>query len=84
MRSSSSRIVVDFPAPFGPRNPNTSPRWTSRSSSNRPRPPPKSFDSPRAAIAGVSLIGPAIVSRRETRLRAGEMAFSTLAGCPTT
>ena len=27
------RIVVVLPAPFGPRKPNTSPRWTSRSRS---------------------------------------------------
>ena len=46
MRSSSSRIVVLLPAPFGPRNPNTSPRSTRRSSPSRARiPPGKVFES---------------------------------------
>ena len=38
--SASMRIVVDFPAPFGPRNPNTSPRRTEndRSSTAMKRP----------------------------------------------
>ena len=40
IRSNRSRIVVDLPAPLGPRKPNTSPCWTSRSSSNSPRPEP--------------------------------------------
>src|SRR5664280_2447255 len=34
---SNSRIVVDFPAPFGPRNPNTSPAATSKLTSVTPR-----------------------------------------------
>ena len=35
-RSSSSRIVVVLPAPFGPRNPNTSPSPTSSETPSRP------------------------------------------------
>src|SRR5664279_667376 len=38
---SNSRIVVDFPAPFGPRNPNTSPAATSKLTSVTPRCDPK-------------------------------------------
>src|ERR1700681_446243 len=34
IRPSNMRSVVVFPAPFGPRNPNTSPRCTSRSSAS--------------------------------------------------
>ena len=37
------RIVVDFPAPFGPRNPCTSPARTVRSRPSRARNLPKSF-----------------------------------------
>src|SRR5690242_13070646 len=36
MRSRMVRIVVVLPAPFGPRNPNTSPSWTWRSTSTIP------------------------------------------------
>src|SRR6202165_4516359 len=35
IRPSNMRSVVVFPAPFGPRNPKTSPRCTSRSSESR-------------------------------------------------
>jgi len=34
------RIVVVFPAPFGPRNPNTSPLSIENDKSNTPRPLP--------------------------------------------
>ena len=37
IRSSRRRIVVVFPAPFGPRNPNTSPASTEKSTSAMPR-----------------------------------------------
>ncbi|KYF95496.1 hypothetical protein BE20_45285 [Sorangium cellulosum] len=30
MKQVRMRIVVDLPAPFGPRKPTTSPRWTSK------------------------------------------------------
>ncbi len=33
----AKRIAVDFPAPFGPRNPWTCPRCTSRSSPSKAR-----------------------------------------------
>ena len=37
IRSSSVRIVVVFPAPFGPRNPKTSPGRTAKLTSSIPR-----------------------------------------------
>jgi hypothetical protein len=40
IRSRSRRIVVDFPAPLGPRKPKTSPCSISRSSAKRPCPEP--------------------------------------------
>src|SRR5512143_14697 len=43
IRSSEVRIVVVFPAPFGPRNPNTSPCSTARSTSMIPRWTPYDF-----------------------------------------
>jgi hypothetical protein len=43
-------MVVDLPAPFGPRNPRISPGSTSSSRSNTPRPSPKSLESPRISI----------------------------------
>ena len=33
-RPTSIRIVVVFPAPFGPRKPNTSPRWSANDASD--------------------------------------------------
>ena len=46
IRPSRIRIVVDFPAPLGPRNPCTSPRRTSRSSPSRARKLPNCLTSP--------------------------------------
>src|SRR5207249_3381331 len=57
MRSnpSSTRIVVDFPAPFGPRNPCTSPRGTDRSRPSRARVVPKVLTRPRIRTTSLSL-----------------------------
>ena len=44
-------MVVDFPAPFGPRKPCTSPEATSRSRPSRARVSPKVFTSPLIEIA---------------------------------
>jgi hypothetical protein len=53
MRSSSSRIVVDLPAPLGPRKPKISPRRTSRSTSTMPRAVPYDFVSRSVRTTGV-------------------------------
>src|SRR5450759_51665 len=50
MRSSSTRIVVVLPAPFGPRKPNTSPCPTARSTSMIPRCFPYDFVSRSVSI----------------------------------
>src|SRR6266545_5075179 len=52
-RPSRTRIVVDFPAPFGPRNPWTSPVETSRSRPSRAWVVPKDLCSPETDIADV-------------------------------
>ena len=39
-KPSSSRIIVDLPAPFGPRKPKISPSWTSIESSSSARTSP--------------------------------------------
>jgi len=44
MRVPSVRTVVVLPAPFGPRNPNTSPRPTSKETSSNAMRSPKRFD----------------------------------------
>src|SRR3954468_11283692 len=49
----SMLIVVDFPAPLGPRNPNVSPLWTSRSMPRTASISPNRFPSPRALTAEV-------------------------------
>ena len=45
-------MAVDFPAPFGPRNPWTSPRRTVRSSPSRARVGPNVLTRPEISIAG--------------------------------
>ena len=40
-------MVVDLPAPFGPRNPSTSPRCTVKLTPSTARRAPKRFDSER-------------------------------------
>src|SRR5882757_10562140 len=56
------RIAEDLPAPFGPRNPNTSPRHTSRSMPRTASTAPKRLARPRAWISasdtGATLAGP--------------------------
>ena len=49
------RIVDDLPAPFGPRKPNDSPRWTSTSMPSTATKSPKRFTSERAEINGRSV-----------------------------
>src|ERR1039458_9084736 len=48
----SMLIVVVFPAPLGPRNPNTSPAATSKSTPRTARTSPKFLTRPRTAMAG--------------------------------
>src|SRR5581483_572123 len=48
------RIVELLPAPFGPRKPNASPRWTSKSIPSTAVSAPKRFTSPRAQTSGPS------------------------------
>jgi hypothetical protein len=45
------RTVVVFPAPFGPRNPTTSPARTSKETSRTASTPAYRFARPRATIA---------------------------------
>src|SRR4249919_1459884 len=46
------RMVDVFPAPFGPRKPNASPRWRSKSIPSTATKSPKRFTRPRAWISG--------------------------------
>src|SRR5215212_5141866 len=64
MRSSRIRIVVVFPAPFGPRNPKISPPWTARSTSTMPRNLPYDFVS-----CVVSMTAVMVPSRRAAPAR---------------
>jgi hypothetical protein len=48
------RIVDDFPAPLGPRKPNTSPRATATSMPRTASNVPKRLRSPRAETSAVS------------------------------
>src|SRR5262249_21685558 len=50
-RVHSILIVVDFPAPFGPRSPNTSPCLTSKSTPRTACTSPYRFSSPRTTMA---------------------------------
>src|SRR3954453_9829202 len=53
-RPSSSRMVVDFPAPLGPRNPNTSPGATSSDRSDSASVAPNRLLRPFARSAGTA------------------------------
>ena len=53
MKSSSMLIVVDLPAPFGPRKPNISPSPIVRSRSSTVTASPKRFVSPRVSMEGI-------------------------------
>ena len=55
------RIVVDFPAPLGPRKPCTSPRWTSRSSPSSAAKSPKRLTRPEARTTGSLAAAPVSV-----------------------
>src|SRR3954466_3599535 len=61
----SMLIVVDLPAPLGPRKPNVSPLWTSRSIPRTASISPKRFPSPRALTAAVDVdnISPVVAER---------------------
>src|SRR2546425_3793352 len=48
----SIEIVVDFPAPLGPRKPNVSPAWTSKVTPRTASRSPKRFRKSRAEMAG--------------------------------
>src|SRR3954471_2163492 len=50
MKQVKIRIVVDLPAPFGPRKPTTSPRFTSKFTLSRARTTPNRLVSPLAWI----------------------------------
>ena len=49
------RIVELLPAPFGPRKPNASPCWTSKSIASTAVKSPKRLTSPRACTSGSSV-----------------------------
>ena len=49
------RIVEVLPAPFGPRKPNASPFWTSKSTPLTATSSPKRFTNPRAWTSGSSV-----------------------------
>ena len=51
MKPASMRIVVDLPAPFGPRKPNTSPRATLNETLSTAVKPPKRLVSPAISIS---------------------------------
>ena len=53
MKSSSMLIVVDLPAPFGPRKPNISPSSIVRSRSSTATTSPKRFVSPCVSMEGI-------------------------------
>src|SRR6478609_12039799 len=53
---SSTRIVVDLPAPLGPRKPWTSPVATSRSSPSSARKSPNALTRPEISIAGLLML----------------------------
>ena len=66
------RIVEVLPAPFGPRNPNDSPRATSKSMASTAVNPPNRLVSPRAwmsDVEGVELIDPGRSRREASRSR---------------
>src|SRR4051794_19389684 len=50
MKQVRIRIVVDLPAPLGPRKPTTSPRWTSKLTLSSARSDPNRFDNALASI----------------------------------
>ena len=58
--SRSRRIVVDFPAPFGPRKPKISPVFTSRSRPSTAARSPKHFVSALVRIAASSMVQAAL------------------------
>src|SRR5262249_5177844 len=50
MKHVRMRMVVDLPAPVGPRKPTTSPRWTSKLTLSRARKAPYRFERELASI----------------------------------
>src|ERR1700676_4363259 len=59
MNPASMRIVVDLPAPFGPRNPTTSPRPTLKDTLSTAVKVPKRLVSPSISMSGAPLfVGP--------------------------
>ena len=55
MKPASMRIVVDLPAPFGPRKPTTSPRPTVKDTLSTAVKVPKRLVSPSISIRGASV-----------------------------
>src|SRR4051812_39032035 len=62
------RIVELLPAPFGPRKPNASPRWTSKSTPSTAVSSPKSLRRPRAWIIGSAVDAVALMRRAYPRV----------------
>src|SRR5664279_2834505 len=85
--SRSRRIVVDFPAPFGPRKPKISPVFTSRSTPSTAARSPKYLVSPLVQIAAsvmveahlVVVVGEGAGPRSRCRRRPGRSAPATSA-----
>src|SRR3954454_5993975 len=64
-------MVVDFPAPLGPRNPCTSPGCTTRSSPSRARAAPNVLTSWRTSITGLAAMEPILPFVRIATMHAG-------------
>jgi hypothetical protein len=62
------RIVVDLPAPLGPRNPKTSPGGTSRNKASTARVVAKRLLKPSARSAGMVAMADLLRSQSGTRL----------------
>src|SRR5258705_2828329 len=80
------RIVELLPAPFGPRKPNASPRWTSKSMQSTAVSEPNSFRRPRAWMRGALALMSRTLSTRALALggcaleRFGELGELVLVG----
>ena len=64
MKPANMRMVVDLPAPLGPRKPNTSPRSTVKDTSSTAVKPPKRLVSFSISISAAKPLSPAIPRQR--------------------
>src|SRR3954465_7305737 len=73
MKHVKMRIVVDLPAPFGPRKPTTSPRFTSKFTLSRARTPPNRLLRPLAWIITSVAIRPPFKNPRVFGEKSGKI-----------